>query len=85
MFSSTRRLWMPGWHAQSQKHTCTLQTVLKGRQGSVHNVLGRMPVNVESGSQLEIGGVPATVCFSSKVGAIMVARYQRAWLACQQP
>ena len=51
------------------KQTVAAQTVLKGQQGSVQDVLGRMPVNVESGSLLEIGGVAATVCFSSQVGA----------------
>ena len=53
--------------------------------GSVQNVLGRMPVNVESGSQLEIGGIPATICFSSEVGATVVTRHQGHGLPVSSP
>ena len=48
-------------------------------------MLGRMPVNVESGSQLEIGGIPATVCFSSEVGAVVVTRDQGHGLPVSSP
>ena len=71
--------------AQSQSYTLALQTVLQGPQGSVQSVVGRMPVSVESGSQLEIGGVPATVFFSSQVGAIMDARHQGHGLFASSP